>query len=201
MIWATKQKPPGNHWLSRRSTHLHHHHPHTGPKHNTTHKNLQTINRNSRNPSLIWLAPQVVTSCLWTGYWGPQRRSGDFHFQWNNRQPLRSQNQEVASFSFFFLIFFFIWQCLEVSRNSTAADSEVFCLYACAPRWGLSEIPPVLVHMIQWEPCVSVCGLFFFCLFMSYTGGKDPATLTAGGLLLLIQRDNKLCRTQNSFNS
>lgn len=42
------------------------------------HTNLQTINRNSRNPSLIWLAPQVVTSCLQTGYWGPQRRNGIF---------------------------------------------------------------------------------------------------------------------------
>lgn len=197
MVWAAKQKPPGSHWLSRQSTHLHH--QRAGPKYNTTQKNLQTINRNSRNPSLIWLAPQVVTSCFRTGYWGPRRRSGDFHFKWNNGQLLRSQNQEVVSF-FLFLIFF-IWQCLEVNRSSTAADSEVFCLYVCAPRWGLSEIPPVLVHMIHWEPCVSVWGLFFSCLFMSYTGGKDPATLTAGGLLLLIRQDNKLCRTQNSFSS
>ena len=27
---------------------------------------------------------------------------------------------------------------------------------------------------------------------MSYTGGEDPATLMAGGLLLLIQQENKL---------
>lgn len=104
------------------------------------------------------------------------------------------------SFLSLFFLFFLIWHCLEVSRSSTAADSEAFCLYVCAPRWGLSEIPPVFVHMIQWEPCVSVWGLFFSCLFMSYTGGKDPATLVAGGLLLLIRRDNKLCRIHLTHN-
>lgn len=176
---------------------------HGGPKHNTAHKNLQTINRNSRNPSLIWLAPQVVTSCLRTGYCRPQRRSWDFHFKWNNGQLHRSPKPKGRFFPFlsFFLFLFFIWQCLEVSRSSTAADSEVFCLNVCEQKWGLSEIPPVLVHMIQWEPCVPLGGLFFSCLFMLYTRGKDPATLTAEGLLLLIRQDNTLCRIPNSFNS
>lgn len=155
------------------------------------HADLQTINTTSRSPSPIWLAPQVVTSCLWTGYRGPAWMNGDFHFKQNNGQLLRSKTRRLLLSCFFFLFFF--WQRLEVSRSSTAADSGVFCLYFYALKWGLSEIPPVLVHMIQWESCVSVWGLFFSCLFMSHTGGKDPTPLTTGGLLLLIQRDNTLC--------
>lgn len=180
-MWATKQKPRGSHGPSHWPIHLRHHRK--GPKPNTTHKNLQTINRNSRNPSLIWLAPQVATSCLRTGSWGPQRRSRDFHFKWNNRQLLRSLNQEVISLSFLFF-FFSIWHCPEVeSQLHGCRQWGLLSLRLCAGMGAIRNSPHLSSHDSMRALCVS---LFFSCLFMSYTRGKDPATLMAGGLLLLI---------------
>lgn len=158
---------------------------HGGPKHNTAYKNLQTINRNSRNPSLIWLAPQVVTSCLRTGYCGPQRRSWDFHFKWNNGQLHRSPKPRGRFFPFLSFFLFFIFYLAVPGGKSELHGSR---------QWGLlSQRLRTEMGAIRNSPCLSshdsmraLCATRRAVLFLSihvvhrrerpgYTDGWRPA--------------------------
>lgn len=76
--------------------------------------------------------------------------------------------------SLFFTFFFSsIWQRLEVSRSSTAADTEAFCARVCTPRWGLSEIPPppsprLSSHDSMRALCVSLRAVLFLSIHVAH---------------------------------
>lgn len=131
---------------------------------NHTQKNLQTINRNSRNPSLIWLAPQVVTSCRRTGYQGPQQRSRDFHFK---VETMGNHSGPKTRRSFLSLLFFFFYLALPGGKSQLHSSKQ----------WGLLS-PRLRTEMgaIRNSPCLSshdsmraLCVSLRGCSFLVYS--------------------------------
>lgn len=102
----------------------------------------------------------MVTSCLRTGYWGPQQRNGDFHFKWNNGQLLRSQNQEVVSFSFPF----FLAMTRGKSQLHNSRQWSLLSLRLCTEMGAIRNSPCLSSHDSMRALCVSVRAVLFLSI-------------------------------------